>query len=98
MSKLTLLTIAALLSFGSVADENTEHCKGVSSLAGSIMEMRQDGAEMSELYEVLEGSEASLLIVNLAYQYPMYETRQYKLREVARFKNQLFMICINQVT
>jgi hypothetical protein len=98
MNKLSLLTIAALLSFSSVADENTEYCKGISNLAGSIMELRQSGAPMSDLYELLSDSTGSLAIIKLAYQYPMYETRQYKVREVARFKNQLFMICINQVT
>ena len=98
MNKLALLTITALLSFSSVADENTEHCKVKSNLAGSIMELRQNGAPMSDLYELLSDNASSLTIIKLAYQYPMYETRQYKVREVARFKNQLFMICINQVT
>jgi hypothetical protein len=95
MIKYTFLLLTTLLSFAAIADDETEYCTGVSTLAGSIMEMRQDGVAMSELYEVLAGSTGSLQMVKLAYQYPMYETREYKIKEVARFKDQLFMLCID---
>ena len=94
MIKLTLLA-AALLSFNSVADEAGVYCAGVSKLAGQIMEMRQDNYEMSELYTVLSGHAGSLTIVKMAYESPLYLGDEYKAREITRFKNEIFMICVS---
>ena len=94
MIKLTLLA-AALLSFGSVADEAGVYCAGVSKLAGQIMEMRQDNFEASELYNVLSGNAGSLTIVKMAYESPLYLGAEYKAREITRFKNEIFMICVS---
>ena len=95
MIKLTLLAAAALLSFNSTADEAGAYCAGVSKLAGQIMEMRQDNFEASELYNVLSGNAGSLTIVKMAYMSPLYLSDEYKAREIARFKNEIFMICVS---
>ena len=97
MIKLTLLAVTALLSFSSAADEAVEYCAGVSKLAGQIMEMRQDNYEMSEMYTVLRGHAGSLTIVKMAYESPLYNGDKYKAREIARFKNEIFMICVSEV-
>ena len=95
MIKLTLLAAATLLSFNSTADEAGVYCAGVSKLAGQIMEMRQDNFEASELYNVLSGNAGSLTIVKMAYESPLYLGAEYKAREITRFKNEIFMICVS---
>ena len=95
MIKLILLALTALLSFNSIADEAGVYCAGKSELAGKIMEMRQDNFEMSELYSVLSGDAGNLTIVKMAYESPLYLGAEYKAREIIRFKNEIFMICVS---
>jgi hypothetical protein len=97
MNKLTLLAVTALLSFSSVASEDIKHCKGMSTVAGQIMEFRQQNADIAELYELLADSQSSIIMVSMAYKEPLYSTDEYKTRSIAKFKNEVFMICIEAV-
>ncbi|MFT6988154.1 MAG: hypothetical protein ACJASL_000114 [Paraglaciecola sp.] len=96
MNKFSFLALTALLSFGSLASEDNGYCKGMSKVAGQIMEFRQQSVDMAELYELLKNSKGSLIILKMAYDVPLYSTDEYKLREIAKFKNEIFMICISK--
>jgi hypothetical protein len=97
MNKLSLLTITALLSFSSVANEDLKQCRGMSTVAGQIMEFRQQNADMASLYELLEGNQSSIIMVSMAYKEPLYSTDEYKSRSITEFKNEVFMICIDAI-
>jgi hypothetical protein len=97
MNKYKLLAITLLLSFASAASEDIKHCKGMSTVAGQIMEFRQQNADIAGLYELLADSQSSIIMVSMAYKEPLYSTNEYKTRSIAKFKNEVFMICIEAV-
>jgi hypothetical protein len=97
MNKLALLTITTLLSFSSVANQNVKQCKVMSTVAGQIMEFRQQNADIASLYELLEGNQSSIIMVSMAYKEPLYSTDEYKSRSITKFKNEVFMICIDAI-
>ena len=95
MNKLVILAVSILLSFNLSANEDTKYCKGMSKVAGQIMEFRQENTDMADLYELLEDSQGAIIMISMAYKEPLYSTDEYKKRSIDTFKNTVFMICIN---
>ena len=95
MIKSVILAASILLSFNLMANEDAAHCKVMSSLAGDIMELRQQNADIASLYELLEDSQSAIIMISMAYKEPLYLTDEYTKRSVSTFKNTVFMICID---
>lgn len=92
-----LLTAIALLSTSFIAQAEESKgmsCKEISEFAGSIMQARQQGTPMSDLYDIANGSKVIESLIILAYEVPKFNTAEYKQREVSKFKNELFLACV----
>lgn len=93
MKKLLLI---ALLSFGAQAKYTAEDCKVIAEHAEVIMAMRQDGADMSKMYERLTMN-ISRLMIDEAFSKPQFSTEKHKKQMVTSFKNSWFKSCIKNV-
>ena len=94
----TLLLTAALLSFTVSAKDNmsdNEFCETVSETAEAVMQNRQAGSDMADLYKITKTKMSRLMVVE-AYKIPQYSTEKYRKREVMAFKNSWFRSCITR--
>lgn len=92
-----LLTALAILSTSFIAQAEESkfmNCKEISEFAGSIMQVRQQGTPMSDLYDIANGSKVIESLIILAYEVPKFNTEEYKQREVNKFKNEFFLTCV----
>ena len=92
-----LLTAIAILSTSFIAQAEESKgmsCKDISEFAGSVMQIRQQGTPMSDLYERANGSKVIESLIILAYEVPKFSTAEYKQREVNKFKNEFFLTCV----
>ena len=96
MKKL-ILAIALLTSTAVIAEEKTtslETCQTISELAGSVMEVRQSGASMVEVYKSMSGNELAIDMVVMAYDQPKFSTDKYRAESITSFSDQWFTVCI----
>lgn len=92
-----LLTALAILSasFTAQAEESKGiSCKEISEFAGSIMQIRQQGTPMADVYDRAGGSKVIESLIIPAYEVPKFNTAEYKQREVNKFKNEFFLVCV----
>jgi hypothetical protein len=99
----TIITALALMTMVSVCTvaqaESTqsidEFCTNVATLAGKIMEGRQDGVLMEDMFKVF-GPEDRMFrgMVVAAYEQSMYSTPVIKNRAILDFRNDWFRSCI----
>ncbi len=96
--KLILFVMLLFVSINSFSEDN--NCKEVSNLAKIIMEYRQTNGDLSELIDIVnqngtpEEQSAIISIIKSAYSVPLYETDPYKERKISEFKNEVYLICI----
>ena len=91
MKALASLLILTTMSASAV---DIDYCKNLQSLAGTVMEMRQDNFAMSDLHDTLGDKRLPMLLS--AYEVPLYSTIEYKKKAIVKFKNQAFKACIEQ--
>lgn len=94
---ITALALTATLSFTAQADEAIDTCTGLSALANKIMEMRQENISMADMHNVLKGNDVSIALLRDAYKKPAYSTSLNKQRAIDTFKNDVFLVCINNI-
>jgi hypothetical protein len=94
MKKLILAT--ALLTTAPVMA--SDYCGQIGDLAETVMTVRQNGAEMSGLMNIMLKEEATKVIgkqmVIDAYETPRYNMLENQKREVSEFKNEWYLLCI----
>ena len=97
------LIITLVLLFGSMniqANERFELCSAMSFMAESIMTARQENVDASVLvklaYDDPDITELVLALIQDAYDTPRFATESVKQSTIRDFKNEIFMICLNQ--
>ena len=95
-----ILTTALLITASSISYSNQTNintCGANASLAGKIMELRQDQFDLFEVHKAMSGDNKTINLVNRAYEKPAYQMQENKLREIQRFKNQIMLECMQQL-
>ena len=94
----TLAFVAALLPTPILADP----CAELGQLAAGIMELRQMGTPVNELFNLFNGPETppesrALMrqMILLAYDMPRFSTERIKSEAAADFANQYMIVCYN---
>jgi hypothetical protein len=93
------ITIAAVIALSSVsAAQANDPCHAFGYLAGSVMEARQSGVDMSDMMAIIaaEGGPAvdvARLMVIEAYGKPRYRGAEMIQREIEDFKNDAMLAC-----
>jgi hypothetical protein len=107
MIKLLGLGFAVALSASVSASDggevsHVEYCQTIESFAGEIMLARQAGASYSNLYASLSKVEddaaknVMLALLKTAYNdYKQYRSDKYRDRAISKFKNLVFMTCMD---
>ncbi len=90
MKKVLLIT-ALLLSTPALAEDNGLDCEKVASIAGSIMDIRQHGAPMSEVREKL--GKPWYGIITEAYKENRWSTERNKKRAAQDFRTRYELAC-----
>lgn len=99
MKKLILALSIAAASFTVQAEESkADACTNMAKAAGSIMEYRQSGLEMSALYQEFskQNNDFGIAVLKDAYRIPKFSTSQYKQSAIGKFKNKWFMRCVSK--
>jgi len=83
------------------AAERLQVCTSISSLAGSIMTLRQNGALMSELMAKVDNEDPMLgpmtnELIALAYEKPRMSVEKNRERYVVDFQNKAFSGCMKE--
>ncbi|ADM26673.1 hypothetical protein PP589_gp21 [Pseudoalteromonas phage HS5] len=97
MKTLILATTLTVLSFTANAEVNKEEkatCKDMSELAGRYMTLRQSGAPMADIYSTAGDSKIIELMIIKAYEVTRFNTKEFRDRQVIKFKNDWFLACI----
>lgn len=101
--KLLAITLAAMISFPILADNKQEFCNGIKQIAESMMYQKQwyDYSYEDQLNFIKQHNGDKdpivMMILNDAYIMPsVYNTDEYKNKEVKRFKDRWFRLCYNQ--
>lgn len=89
-----IAAVVATFSLPVMADTPLENCKIVSNLANTIMERRQEGADMAGLLEIAKDSELATMLIMEAYKQPQFNTEAIKLRTIRNFKNNVMRECM----
>ena len=95
------LLLAAALSASFTASAN-KNCDAIERMAGAIMESRQLGVLYSDIYKLLSAEKnetarkVGLALVKEAYDRPKYDTEKYQHREISKFRNNVYKICIER--
>ena len=80
--------------------ETVEKCTTISKLAEAVMTKRQEGIAMSDLMKAANdgtaGGDFVTKMITAAYQVNRYNTQQVQQREIADFRDQYFLACIQK--
>ena len=93
----TLLLTTSLLLSANVSASTYEQCKGVTTVAESVMKARQSGASLDQVMEVViaQGMESDMTpIIMLAYDVPRYGTESYRSGAINDFKSKILKVCM----
>ena len=93
---LILLLLIPVLAAAEEADE-VDICQDFANSAAMIMELRQNGADMSDVLQKLKGFEPAKSIIMAAWSVPQYSTLQYQRNAIVMFKNEVFLSCLKGV-
>ncbi len=99
MVGMSMLNVAqAVPSVDPDSKENwRERCDSISTLAGSIMEARQEGIAMSNAMKIADGNKLAELMVAGAFDTPRYGTADYKKRTIEEFRDSWYLKCTKTV-
>ena len=70
-----------------------EYCKEVYEIAVSVMNLRQSGVSMPDLMGWADGDDLSTLMVETAFETPLYSTDEFKERAVASYSEMFYKAC-----
>lgn len=93
------ITAAAMLFAAPAAALDLQDCISLSEVAGLVMDVRQTGAPihavMNDLGSSLDGGELelSILLIEAAYQVPLWSTDANKARASSEFATDMFNAC-----
>jgi len=93
----TLLLAPALLLSTNLSAATYEQCKGVTSVADSVMTARQAGISLDQVMDVViaQDMESDVTpIVMLAYDVPRYSTESYQTGAINDFKSKILKVCM----
>jgi hypothetical protein len=99
--KIKHLAIAALIATSQAKALPIEACIPIESLAGTIMQSRQDGQLLSFWYGFAETQAEDMrpiiiALANHAYSLGEYRSDEYKRHQLIAFKNEVFSTCIRE--
>jgi len=97
MKKLTIAVVLALTISANVQARTIETCKTIEGFAEEIMKARQAGVSASEAYEAVQDSPILTPMVRAAYKLSAYNTEEYQEQAVSEFKDDWFIICMDEV-
>ena len=98
MKKLIVFAAIVLtLSLNAYAEKS--ECKNFSRLATAVIEAKQAGVLMSDVFTLGDGdmTKAIEFIAIKAYLKPNFRTEKIKNRQVIDFTNEMFLMCIRAV-
>jgi hypothetical protein len=96
---LAIATVTAISSAPAMAAPATKYevCDNISKIAGVAMIARQNDTSLAKLMSSIRGrNKVSKVIEDIvlhAYQRPVYNSEEYKLREIKRFANMYAAEC-----
>ena len=70
-----------------------EYCKEVYEIAVSVMNLRQSGVSMPDLMGWADGDDLSTLMVETAFETPLYSTDEFKERAIASYSEMFYKAC-----
>ena len=92
-----------LLAFNANANKKNEafeaYCNAQANVAKGAMSFRQEGREMSEIFDMVKGKRNQKVIkktIMSAYEQPRAETKKYQEIMVLEFKNKVHLECLKQ--
>lgn len=99
LMSITLMTGAIAMLFSpAIAGEKkqtpAEFCRGLESMAETIMSARQAGVAMSKVMEIVKDDEVYQGFVMDAYDISRYSTEEYRRRSIEDFKNAKYLVCM----
>jgi hypothetical protein len=80
----------------SAAEDWTERCKSISSLAATIMKGRQAGVSMSSMMDVTVDADIKNLTTSMvmdAYEKPRYSTEKVQQETISDFRDDWYLKC-----
>jgi len=96
-----ILVIAISVMSANAQDSTFEICKNMEAFAEQVMENRQDGVPMADMYELImkldvpkEAKESMFLILKAAFKEPRFSSEEYKKKAVVDFQNTTFLSCM----
>ena len=89
-----LLTLLLIASVSVSAESDRQNiCEAYSKLAKGVMTLRQIGEGMASVYSGSDTAHYKKLVID-AYEQPMYSSKAYKDKAIAKFQNKAFLQCI----
>ena len=77
--------------------EGEQHvCESMGELAYMVMELRQEGVPMSQTMQISDSELVKAIIVE-AYNYPRFNTQEYKEKAAEDFRNEVEVECYKTV-
>ena len=96
MNKLVCATvITVMVSFtNTTLASDMEFCKGLASLANTVMSARQSGVPMTTQVEIANGDSLVIDMIKQAYHHPKFGSDEYQKKAATEFSNMWFMACL----
>jgi len=74
--------------------EDQDPCEDLSHIAMAVMNARQSGMAMSEIWQATESVRLYQAVVIAAYELPIHSTTALKQAQILHFGNEVFSICV----
>ena len=95
--KILIICLLFLVGFNAYASEKLSKCDEYYDVGHAIMNMRQNGMPitkiMNRIGESPESKNPIVEMVKLAYNSPVFETKEAKEKAAVEFGNQMYLIC-----
>lgn len=92
MKKVIAVLLVSLSLTAQAKDEVS--CDQIAELAGVVMNNRQIGVPMSNMWGIAKGNVFIEGMIKLAYDQPQFSTSRHQTQAVNEFKNEFFMMCV----
>ena len=91
-----LLTAAAAASVSAKPNLNfSKNCDELYTVSRMLMQYRQEGKPMNVIINSLKGDKIMRPLVIAAYDVPQYSSPEFKNREINKFANMVYKLCIS---
>ena len=102
MKKVIAAALIAIASSSAIAEKTYtayDVCEGIGRLAETVMTGRQKETPMSSMMKLAEGPEKEVTrsIIITAYERFAYRTPANQKRSIAKFKNDVYLICVKKI-